>query len=459
MHPRTLVYIFIFPVGLALGLALLPVAAIGQEADAESTGEQSQGEIIEQLRQEQQHLQALLDDLQRQIQALQEGKTVPEETMPPPEEEGPSLEELLSPEIPQESEGIQSATTVGALAFNPDMGVVGEFVGSFGDKVPELGTGRHDTINRHVGVALSQRISPEAKAVAKFCYGTHLEMPVKSSAVSAQHDEDEAGGIWHSGLELEEAYVQFDNAWPSIQLRLGRERVPTMLFNQLDGHELPFVTRPLGIARMFGNHGLAEDGGRLSFLLPTSQYMNLDLGVYNSRNDMAFDGGASGDRLWMSRLNGYSDWNEGSDELSWGLGYLRGPNDEHGHKTDIASVDVHYQHLNDQFNRSFVDAGWLQADVKHNGGSFTRDGYFVHLAKRWDRYRRNQVGLLWENSEGLHHDHRDPINMLSLYYTWHRTGRVLLRLQWSHADFEHRSDADMFYFQTSWVMGTHPPHD
>ena len=28
MHPRTLVYIFIFPVGLALGLALLPVAAI-----------------------------------------------------------------------------------------------------------------------------------------------------------------------------------------------------------------------------------------------------------------------------------------------------------------------------------------------------------------------------------------------------------------------------------------------
>jgi len=460
----------ILPVVTMLWGTTLPAPAMAQQGDGEPADEGPRTETIEQLREEQQRLRELVENLQRNVEALQAGKVLPEEVAPTAEveDEEPSLEELLSPEIPQASEGVQSATTVGALAFNPDMSVVGDFVANFGDKVLELGTGRHDTINRHVEVAFSQRISPEAKAVVKLAYGTHLEMEHEhenghethaAEIVAAQDDDHEHGGTWHSELELEEAYLQLDNAWPSLQLRLGRERVPTMLFNQLDGHELPFVTRPLAIARLFGNHGLIEDGARLSYLLPTSQYINVDLGVYNSRNNMAFDGGASGDRLWMGRLNGYNSWNEDRDELSWGLGYLRGPNDEHGHKIDVASVDLHYQHLKDQFTRTFVDAGWLQANIDHDEGSFTRDGHFVHLAKRWDRYRINEVGLLWESSEGLHHEHPDPIDMLSLYYTWHRTERVLMRLQWSHAEFENGPAADMFYFQTSWVMGTHPPHD
>jgi hypothetical protein len=46
-----------------------------------------------------------------------------------------------------------------------------------------------------------------------------------------------------------------------------------------------------------------------------------------------------------------------------------------------------------------------------------------------------------------------------VYYTWHRTHRARFRLQLSHLDADEGSDEDMVFFQTTYVMGTHPPHD
>lgn len=376
----------------------------------------------------------------------------------------PALEDLLHPEVPKTSDAITAGITVGSQSFNPDISVVGDFVANFGDLNPHLGIARRNALNRHVEVAFSQHISPSAKAVVKFAYegGGHVHVHEEEDDEPEDH-HDGHEEVWvhehEEGMELEEAYLQFHKLVPDFQFRLGRERVPFLTFNLLDGHELPFVNRPLAVARMLGDHGLVEDGLRISYLFPTKTYLNADLAIYNNRNDTAFNGGATGDRLFFARLHGYRDWQEGRKEATWMLSYVRGPHDEEGHDADIWGAECHYQALPTQFDRQMVNLGSLRGRVETAAGSVTRDGYYLHLAKRWNRYHKNEIGLLWEEAESIRPGLTDRIRQLSAYFTWYETERVRLRAQVSHAFMDEGPDTDLFFLQVDYVMGTHPPHD
>lgn len=411
---------------------------------------------LQELLRRQQELERQIEELRKQLEELRQPKQPP---APPAE---PSIEELLEPEIPQESETPRSAVTVGAQAFNPDVAVVGDFAANLGDRPLRLGLARHNTVNRHVELAFSQRISPEAKAVVKFAYGTHGHWHPASAHdehVHAHQSEQSAGHYeLHEGLELEEGYVQFDRLFNRLTLRIGRERLPFMKYNLLDGHELPFVTRPIAISRLFGDHGIIDDGVRLAWLLPTRPYLSLELGVYNGRNAVAFAGTQSNARTLMARLHGYSSWQAGDQEIDWNLGWLHGENVER-RCTNIFSADATYQRFHTQFDRFIASLGYLRADVDTPSGSRSRSGAYLHLARRWDRYRMKELGLLVETAESAVPDIFDRWNMYSLYYTWHRTHRVRFRLQFSHLEPEGEPDNDMVFFQTTYVMGTHPPHD
>jgi hypothetical protein len=373
----------------------------------------------------------------------------------------PALEELLHPEVPKTSDAITAGVTVGSQSFNPDISVVGDFVANFGDLNPHLGIARRNTLNRHVEVAFSQHISPSAKAVVKFAYegGGHVHVHEEEQEENQDGHQEAEVHEHEEGMELEEGYLQFHKLVPDFQFRLGRERVPFLTFNLLDGHELPFVNRPLAVARMLGDHGLVEDGLRISYLFPTKTYLNADLAIYNNRNDTAFNGGATGDRLFFARLHGYRDWQEGRKEATWMLSYVRGPHDEEGRDADIWGAECHYQALPTQFDRQMVNVGYLRARVETAGGSVSRDGYYVHLAKRWNRYHKNEIGLLWEEAESVQPGLTDRIRQLSAYLTWYETERVRLRGQYSHAFMEEGPDSDMVFLQFDYVMGTHPPHD
>ncbi len=470
MSPR---HICVFAVIAAL---LVSTAVFGQgqqqggKANAQPTAKQvDQQELLRQIQQlleKQQELQRQIEDLQRQLEELKAQQAAPAKAA-----EEPSLEELLNPEIPQESESPQSAVTVGAQSFNPDVAVVGDFIANLGDRSKLLGLPRHDTINRHIELAFSQRISPEAKAVVKWAYGSHAhwvpagEEHVHSHGIALPSQDghehgDQASGQWHyhEGMELEEAYIQFDRLFPRLMVRIGRERLPFMKYNLLDGHELPFSTRPIAVSRFFGPHGLIDDGVRLAYLLPTSQYLSLELGVYNGRNDVAFAGRETNARTLMGRLHGYTSWNDDNDEIDWNLGWLHGDNITR-RSSNIFTADATYQHFRNQFDRFIVSAGYLYGDLNTPEGNKDRHGYYLQLARRWDRYRINELGLLLESADSADPHQDDNWDMYSIYYTWHRTERVRFRLQYSHLEPDHGPDDDMLFFQTTYVMGTHPPHD
>ena len=471
MSPRPLVAFAIITV------LLTPAIVLCQQQASDNTAKQQVDPAqllrqIQDLLQKQQELQRQIEDLQRQLEELKAQQAAP--AAKPTEE--PSLEELLNPEIPQESESPRSAVTVGAQSFNPDVAVVGDFIANLGDRSRLLGLPRHDTLNRHIELAFSQRISPEAKAVVKWAYGSHAHwVPAGeadhehahaegvATAVAADNDDhgdDNAAGEWHfhEGMELEEAYIQFDRLFPRLMVRIGRERLPFMKYNLLDGHELPFSTRPIAVSRFFGPHGLIDDGIRLAYLLPTSQYLSLELGVYNGRNDVAFAGRETNARTLMGRLHGYTSWNDDNDEIDWNLGWLHGDNRTH-RSSNIYTADATYQHFRNQFDRYIVSAGYVHGDINTPEGSDDRDGYYLQLARRWDRYRINELGLLFESADSADPYQDDNWDMYSLYYNWHRTERVRFRLQYSHLEPDHGPDDDMVFFQTTYVMGTHPPHD
>ncbi len=431
------------------GLALIPAVGL-----CEGTGQGQQIQTLEQARQVIQQLLQRIEQLERQqaelrqqLEELRQQVGAPAAPAAPAGVEQPSLEELLSPEVPAESESVRSAVTRGNQAFNPDIAVVGDFLANFGDTSPWLGLRRHNTWNRHIELAFSQRVSPEAKAVVKFAYGTH-----------GHWHADEGRYEVHEHLELEEGYVQIDKLWDRVLVRLGRERLPFMRYNLLDGHELPFCTRPISVARFFGDHGLIDDGLRVAYLLPTSQYLSLEAGIYNCRNSVAFSGLQTNKRMLMARLHGYTAWDEGDREVDWNFGYLHGPNPA-GHTTDIWTLDATYQRFFTQFDRRIASAGLLFGRVGTDAGRDNRLGWYLHVAKRWDRYRMNELGLLVEGADSAAPDVTDRWHMASLYYTWHRTHRLRFRAQYSHLWPEEGPDDDMFFFQTTYVMGTHPPHD
>ncbi|MBC7288588.1 MAG: hypothetical protein H5T86_11230, partial [Armatimonadetes bacterium] len=151
-------------------------------------------------------------------------------------------------------------------------------------------------------------------------------------------------------------------------------------------------------------------------------------------------------------------WNDDNDEVDWNLGWLQGDNPVH-RSTDIFTADLTYQHFRNQFDRYIASVGYVRGRVGTQGPTAHRDGYYLHLARRWDRYRMNELGLLVESADSAKPDETENWDMFSLYYTWHRTERVRLRLQYSHLRPDSGPSDDMVFFQTTYVMGTHPPHD
>ncbi len=420
----------------------------GQTFSIDELTDEQLRQVLVLLLQEQQQMAEQIAELQQRL-----GEARPEAQ--PETEEGPTLEELLDPPELETSDSVRSAVTPGASSFNPDVAVVGDFLLNLGDLPDSLGFHRYNMNNRHVELAFSQRVAPVARGVVKFAWeGAHAHIHERPTDEPENHEQQEA-----EHLTLEEAYLQFDQLIDNAQIRLGRERVPFMTYNLLGAHELPFADRPLAIARTLGGDGLVEDGVRLSYLLPTRSYLDLDLAAYGCRNEIAFDAGTTNRPLWFARLHGYSSWDDTRQELDYSLGWLEGPHDEESHDADVWGLQLHYQALPTLFDRTIAEAGYVRSHVEGDPASRTADGYYLHLAKRWDRYRRQQLGLRWDSSQSIFPGLDRDIDMISAYYTWHKTERIRLRGQYSHAFIGGEPDADTVLLQATYVMGTHPAHD
>lgn len=91
-----------------------------------------------------------------------------------------------------------------------------------------------------------------------------------------------------SGIEVEEGIVSVTAQPLGLQLRGGKMKLPFGRENTLHTHALPFVDKSLIGTAVFGEEGLNEVGGEVSYLVPVPWYLLLNLAVVAGDNAVLF---------------------------------------------------------------------------------------------------------------------------------------------------------------------------
>ena len=299
-------------------------------------------------------------------------------------------------------------------------------------------------------------------------------------------------------LELEEAYALSSNLPAGLQAKAGRFFAEFGRQNNQHPHAWSFVDQPLVLNRMFGEDGLRQNGARLSWLVPTENYTEFMLGIFNGQGEDAFSfryigeadtngvnrvyGHATtarnldglGDFLFVPRLASSFDLTD-SQTLVLGASAALGPNDT-GNDTRslVYGVDAFWKWkpLNAEAGWPFVtwqtellgrnfEAGadpgaGLPAETLHDWGFYSQ--------VQWGFVRRWVLGLRGEYVAGDNSAseaatvERGKDERVSPNITWYPTEFSKLRLQYNHEWREYAPDGDAVWLQLEFMLGAHAAH-
>ena len=90
-----------------------------------------------------------------------------------------------------------------------------------------------------------------------------------------------------TGVELEEAYLLTTSLPSNLQIKAGQFFAEFGRQNNQHPHSWSFVDAPIVLSRIFGPDGLRSQGLRLSYLLPTPNYTEALVGIFNSNGGTA----------------------------------------------------------------------------------------------------------------------------------------------------------------------------
>jgi hypothetical protein len=207
------------------------------------------------------------------------------------------------PAVPEPAPSTPSTAASAAAAagsgkvFNPDMSVIGNFVGVAGKNEhsdqPALGLSE-------VEMALQAVVDPYARA---------------DFFLSASPE----------GLEVEEGFITFNTLPGSFLLKAGKMRAEFGKVNRLHTHSLPYADRPLVTQNLVGGEeGISEPGVSLSRLIQNSAIFLEATGEAYYGNSDVFASSERSKLTYVARLRGYRDITEGTN-LDVGGSYAYGP--------------------------------------------------------------------------------------------------------------------------------------
>ncbi len=139
--------------------------------------------------------------------------------------------------------------TRSSLSFNPDIGVIGDFRGSYISK----GQKNFDLYLNETEVSLQATVDPYARADFFLSFGR----------------DPETGKY---GVEVEEGYLTTLSLPARLQLKVGKFRSAIGRVNTVHPHALPFIDMPNAYVNYFGEEGLKDEGVSVSWLLPTKLF-------------------------------------------------------------------------------------------------------------------------------------------------------------------------------------------
>jgi hypothetical protein len=324
------------------------------------------------------------------------------------------------------------AAAASSKVFNPDISVLGNFVGAAGknplSEQPSLSLTEVET-------AFQAVVDPYARADFFLAAGPE-------------------------GLEVEEGYVTFTALPAGLLMKAGKMREQFGKVNVMHTHILPWVDRPLVLRNLLGgDEGIADSGISVSKLIPNG-FMFIDaIGeVYVGDTDV-FRGEARSDLSYLGRVRGYRDLSEGTN-LDLGTSYAFGPSalvpDFNARRIGMDAT-LRYRPLRRAIYRQFVgrtEIVWsrqaLPDRTRQNASGFYASADY-QFARRWF------VGVRADRSgRALESDQHDSGGAIHL--TFRPTEFSLIRGQYRRTNYADATDANEFLFQINFAVGAHGAH-
>jgi hypothetical protein len=264
----------------------------------------------QQIRQEIEQLRAQFAAIQERLAAL-EAKLPPsaapppaQPVTPPPAQPVAPATEVTVPAGAAGAGGLQGAlpvygnTTALSKIFNPDIAVIGNFVGAAGkndvEPMPALQLNEAE-------VSLQAIVDPYARA---------------DFFLAASPD----------GLEVEEGFVTFPTLPGGLLAKVGKLKAQFGKANTQHAHVLPWVDQPLVVRNLLGGEGFNDSGISVSkLILNPAIFLEATAEVYQGNNDL-FTSHKRGNLAYLGRLRGYRDITEATN-LDVGASLTYGHND------------------------------------------------------------------------------------------------------------------------------------
>jgi len=239
-----------------------------------------------------------------------------------------------------------------AKALNPDVSVIGDFIGAVGGNSAPPGATLQPApaIEMHESeIGLQAIIDPYARGDFFLSFG-------------------------EEGVNLEEGYITFTALPASLVVKAGKMRSAFGKVNTMHNHTMPWVDRPLVTTNLVGGEdGIDDAGVSVQRILPAPKGIFLEATgqLFRGDSDDVFHASSRSDVSTVAHLRGYSDITE-STNIDLGVSYARGHNDAvgpagtaGGSVTQLYGIDatLRWKPLRRSIYHSFVGRGefiWSQ---------------------------------------------------------------------------------------------------
>jgi hypothetical protein len=328
----------------------------------------------------------------------------------------------------------------GAKVFNPDIAVIGDFLGAAGRNL----VNPNPSLEMHESEASFQAVvDPYARADFFISFG-----------------ED--------GVNLEEGFVTLTSLPGGLLTKVGKMRAAFGKVNTLHNHVLPWTDRPLVSQNLVGGEDGIDDAGISVARLIPNPWLFLEATGQVFRGDSGddfFHASKRGDLSYVGHLRAYHDITEDSN-IDLGFSASRGHNlagvidatDVGRFTTTLYGVDATYRWrpLSRSIYHSFVGrTEWIwsrrdQFDGSQNGMGMYLSGDY-QLARRWfagarlDRSARATDASLVDTGG-------------SFLVTYWPSEFSQVRAQYRRTNYASAASANELLFQFQFSIGAHGAH-
>ncbi len=337
---------------------------------------------------------------------------------------------------------VYGGATSAAKALNPDISVIGDFLGAVGrDHLRSAGfaapVGPVRPLELHESeLAFQAIIDPYARGDFFFSFG-------------------------ESGVNVEEGYLTFTGLPGGFVAKVGKMRAAFGKVNTIHNHALEWVDRPMVTDNLVGGEDGIDDAGlSVSRILPAPKGIFLEATgqVYRGDSSDVFTASRRQDVSYVAHLRGYSDLSE-STNLDLGFSYARGHNDVGSDfLTQLYGLDatLRWKPLRRAIYHSFLartELVWSRRDqlplMQKAFGFYTSAEYRLNrrwtVGGRYDRTGRPRQADLTDDG-------------FSVLLTYWPSEFSQVRGQYRVARYAEGLDANELRFQFLFVMGAHGAH-